>query len=175
MQLATLVEVELQKARAAEEGGVRPADVSALMTRINRVSLPLGEATHTEAEQRSAEGDTSQPGGEATRQMFGAKHLVVMYQGSRRAPPGVTRTKEEARARAAEAMRKARKPGAIFSDVVAEYSDEPGATRRGGDLGQFPRNAMVPEFQEALEKLAIGQVSDVVETPFGFHVVVRTK
>ena len=54
-------------------------------------------------------------------------------------------------------------------------SDEPGADKRGGDLGKFPKGAMVPEFQAGLEKIKVGEVSDLVETPFGFHVILRTQ
>ena len=111
----------------------------------------------------------------ADRQLFGAKHLLVMYQGSRRATAGITRSKDEARARAAEAMKKARKKGARFEDLVNAYSDEPGAASRGGDLGKFPSTAMVPEFQIALERLKVGEISEVVETAFGFHVILRTQ
>ncbi|KYF86304.1 peptidylprolyl isomerase [Sorangium cellulosum] len=109
------------------------------------------------------------------REMFGAKHLLVMYQGSRRAPATITRTKEEAKARATEAMTKAKADPSKFADIVKEYSDEPGADRRGGDLGKFPKGAMVPEFQTGLEKIKVGEVSDLVETPFGFHVILRTQ
>ncbi|KYF51309.1 hypothetical protein BE15_07615 [Sorangium cellulosum] len=107
--------------------------------------------------------------------MFGAKHLLVMYKGSRRAPPTIERTKEEAQARATEAMKKAKADPSKFADIVKEYSDEPGADKRGGDLGKFPKGAMVPEFQVGLEKIKVGEVSDLVETPFGFHVILRTQ
>lgn len=112
---------------------------------------------------------------QAPREMFGAKHLLVMYKGSRRAPPTIERTKEEAQARATEAMKKAKADPSKFADIVKEYSDEPGADRRGGDLGKFPKGAMVPEFQVGLEKIKVGEVSDLVETPFGFHVILRTQ
>ena len=65
--------------------------------------------------------------------------------------------------------------GALQEDLVARYSDEPGAARRGGNLGTFRRGVMVPEFEQALEKLAVGALSGVVETPFGFHVILRTQ
>lgn len=112
---------------------------------------------------------------QAPREMFGAKHLLVMYKGSRRAPPTIERTKEEAQARATEAMKKAKADPSKFADIVKEYSDEPGADKRGGDLGKFPKGAMVPEFQAGLEKIKVGEVSDLVETPFGFHVILRTQ
>ena len=108
------------------------------------------------------------------REMFGAKHLLVMYKGGMRAPENVTRTKDEAKARAEEALKKA-KAGAKFEDLVTEYSDEPGAGQRGGDLGKFPKGRMVPAFQDGLEKTKVGQVSDLVETPFGYHVILRTQ
>lgn len=108
------------------------------------------------------------------REMFGAKHFLVMYKGGMRAPANVTRTKEEAKTRAEEGLKKV-KGGAKFEDIVAEYSDEPGAGARGGDLGTFPKGAMVPQFQEGLEKTKVGGVSDLVETPFGYHVILRTK
>lgn len=109
------------------------------------------------------------------REMFGAKHLLVMYKGSRRAPPNIERSKEEAKARADEAAKKAKDSKNKFEDLVKEYSDEPGAGARGGDLGRFPKGAMVPEFQTALEKLKVNEVSDVVESPFGYHVILRTQ
>ncbi len=65
--------------------------------------------------------------------------------------------------------------GARFEELVDEYTDEPNAKARGGDLGSFRRGQMVHEFQEAVESLRVGEVSGVVETPFGFHLVLRTK
>jgi hypothetical protein len=112
---------------------------------------------------------------EQARETFGAKHLLVMYKGSRRGPASITRSKEEAQARATEAAKKAKSGKAKFEDLVKEYSDEPGAGQRGGDLGNFPKGSMVPEFQAGLEKLKVGETSDVVESPFGFHVILRTK
>jgi protein-disulfide isomerase len=106
--------------------------------------------------------------------MFGAKHLVIMYAGSARQASGVTRTKAEALALATKVAARARR-GDKFEDLVSTYSDEPGAAARGGDLGTFPGNAMVPEFQAAVEALRVGEVSGVVETKFGYHVIVRTQ
>lgn len=112
---------------------------------------------------------------QAPREMFAAKHLLVMYKGGRRAPESITRTKEEAKARATEAQKKAKDGKIKFEDLVKEYSDEPRAGERGGDLGSFPKGSMVPEFQAGLEKIKVGEISDVVESPFGYHVILRTQ
>jgi parvulin-like peptidyl-prolyl isomerase len=103
-----------------------------------------------------------------------AWHLIVMYRGSRMAPPGTARTKEEAKARASEALAKVRADPASWSKVVAEYSEEPGAASRAGYLGLVePSTSLVKEFLDPLARMAPGTVSDVVETAFGFHVIRR--
>ncbi|WP_437726846.1 peptidylprolyl isomerase [Sorangium sp. So ce861] len=150
-------------------------------TPLTRLAAPVApepdDHAHTAAAAAPAPAPTPRPAQSAQppREMFGAKHLLVMYKGSRRAPATITRTKEEAKARATEAMTKAKADPSKFADIVKEYSDEPGADRRGGDLGKFPKGAMVPEFQTGLEKIKVGEVSDLVETPFGFHVILRTQ
>lgn len=104
-----------------------------------------------------------------------ARHILVMHDGSERKPATVpARTRDQAKARAAEALAKIR-AGAKFEPLVAEYSDEPGAAERSGDLETFGKKTMVKAFEDVAFKLKIGEVSEVVETPFGFHVIMRTE
>ena len=93
--------------------------------------------------------------------------------GATRADPGVTRSREEARTLAAQIRDDARS-GGDWEALWEKNSNEPGG-QRGGDLGTFGRGQMVPAFERAAFELKVGAISDVVETPFGFHVIQRLK
>ncbi|MEZ4408870.1 MAG: peptidylprolyl isomerase [Polyangiales bacterium] len=114
------------------------------------------------------------PDGGSAPDRVAASHVLVMHRGSQRAPASVTRTRDEARARAEEVLRRAR-AGADFAALAREFSDEPGASTSGGDLGTFGHGQMVPPFERAAFALNPGQISDIVETDFGFHVIKRTR
>ena len=106
--------------------------------------------------------------------MIRAQHLVVMHRESKNAPPTMVRSKDEARARAEEALEKI-KAGEDVDAVIGKYSDEPGAAQRAGDLGKFSRKMMVKKFSDAAFKLKPGEVSAIIESEFGFHVIRRTE
>jgi peptidyl-prolyl cis-trans isomerase C len=77
--------------------------------------------------------------------------------------------KEEARARAEDLLEEL-EGGADFAELAREYSEGPSA-QNGGSLPQFSRGEMVPPFEEAAFALEPGEISDVVETRFGFHII----
>ena len=102
------------------------------------------------------------------------KHVLVKWAGAKNASPNVTRTREAACLRAREARTKLEQ-GASFADVVKEYSDEPGAATREGLVGQIERSEVNPAFADAAFELKVGDVSYVVESPSGFHVIMRSE
>lgn len=75
--------------------------------------------------------------------------------------------------RRAEATR-ARVTSATFAQIAGQTNDDPTAKQQGGNLGVFPRGAMVKEFEQAVLGLQPGQISPLVETQFGYHIIRRT-
>jgi parvulin-like peptidyl-prolyl isomerase len=63
------------------------------------------------------------------------------------------------------------KAGAKFEDVAKEYSTDTSTKDKGGDLGWFPKGAMVPEFDAAVFQLPVNQLSDPIKTTYGYHVI----
>lgn len=111
---------------------------------------------------------------EAPLTHIAAHHILISYQGARGAGEDTVRSRDEARALATRLRDELRNNPGQWAKTAEEYTDEPGH-RPGGDLGVFGRGQMVPAFERAAFKLEIGEISDVVETPFGFHVIIRDK
>lgn len=102
------------------------------------------------------------------------RHVLVRYKGAKNAADTITRSREEACLRASEARDKMM-AGADFDAIVAEYSDEAGAAERRGLVGTVTRSEVAPPFADAAFELSIQQMSDVVETDRGFHLILRTE
>jgi peptidyl-prolyl cis-trans isomerase D len=98
-----------------------------------------------------------------------ASHTLIAYVGAQRANPEVTRTKEEAKVLADELLAKAKTADTDFAAFATEHSDGPSATK-GGDLGWFYENQMVPAFNDYVFNNAKGSIG-LVETDFGFHII----
>jgi foldase protein PrsA len=71
----------------------------------------------------------------------------------------------------AKEVKKKLEEGAKFEDLAAEYSTDPGSAQNGGDLGWFGQGEMVPEFEEAAYSLDVNEVSEPVESSFGWHII----
>ena len=63
--------------------------------------------------------------------------------------------------------------GKDFAELAAKFSKCPSGQQTGGDLGNFRSGQMVPTFEEAIKGLEVGQVSQPVQTQFGYHVIER--
>lgn len=96
-----------------------------------------------------------------------AHHILLCHEGSTGCEGGAP--KEDVLADA-EAIRKEATP-ANFVELAKVHSSEPGADETGGDLGSFGRGVMVPAFEDAAFALGVGEISQPIETEFGYHII----
>ena len=137
--------------REMQPGGLKVAEVNDYSARIIFLRTPL---------QRGNE-------------QMSASHILVAYEGAVSASDDITRTKEEALTLSKELLERVRN-GEDFVSIAQEFSDGPSG-ENGGSLGTFGRRDMVPAFETAAFALAIGEVSDPVETQFGYHIIKSDK
>ncbi len=97
-----------------------------------------------------------------------------MHKQSDRAPANISRSKEEALERIKEAAEKVAKGDVAFSDLAKIYSDCP-SSADGGKLGNFEPHAMVPKFSTKTQELDVGEISEPIETQFGYHIILRNE
>lgn len=90
-----------------------------------------------------------------------AAHILISTQ---------ERSKEEALARAKK-VRALASEGRNFGELAREYSDDPASAQRGGWLRPFPRGGMVKPFDDAAFAMKPGEISDIVESQFGYHII----
>ena len=100
-----------------------------------------------------------------------ASHIIIAYKGSQGATEETTRTKEDAKAQAEKILTELKADPTKFSDLAKQYSDDASNFENGGDLGEFGKGQMVPAFETAAFALEPNQLSEVVETEFGFHII----
>ena len=102
-------------------------------------------------------------------------HILISYQGAQNASPEITVTKEEALEEAKRITALAKEDPAGFAQLAIEHSDGPSGPT-GGDLGTWFKGRMVPEFDDAIDDLKPGEITDdPVETIFGYHIIIRNE
>lgn len=123
-----------------------------------------GAGTVAEADVRSYyEQNKARYGADEQRR---ASHILVTAEGS---------DKAAARKRAEELLAQVRAKPGEFEKLAREHSKDPGSAAAGGDLGFFGKGMMVKPFEEAVFRMKPGEVSDVVESDFGFHIIKVTE
>jgi peptidyl-prolyl cis-trans isomerase C len=122
--------------------------------------------TITDAEVQKAYAD-----GAKEYEQVKARHILIAPKGSPAAQTGKKElTDDEAKAKA-EDLRKQLLAGANFEELAKKESDDAGSGARGGDLGSFGHGQMVPEFEAAAFAAKVGEVTPVVKTQFGYHIL----
>ena len=98
-----------------------------------------------------------------------AAHLLVCFNGAASCERGLDKQQ------ALDKIKKLKEQTTIqnFTDLVKQNSTEPGARDSGGELGWFGRDTMDPKFEEAAFALKKGEISDVVESQFGYHLIYK--
>ena len=97
-----------------------------------------------------------------------ASHILIRPDASATSPTG--RTEEGAKAFAEELLKKV-KAGESFEALAKKYSQDPGSGAKGGELGWFSKGQMVPEFEKEAFALKTGEISGVIKTQFGYHII----
>lgn len=93
-----------------------------------------------------------------------AKHILITVDANTdKADAAAMKTVEEVQAKLAQ--------GEKFEELAKTYSKDPGSAPAGGDLGTFEQGMMVPEFDEAVFSMNVGEVSEPVRTEFGYHLI----
>lgn len=107
---------------------------------------------------------------ESRKAELGERPATIAFSQVVVAPRPADSTRTAARARAEYLLAQLR-GGAEFADVARRHSDDPGSSDRGGDLGWFRPAEMVPAFADAVRALRPGQLSGIVESRHGFHII----
>ncbi len=95
-----------------------------------------------------------------------ASHILISVKGG-----ATDEDKRKARERAQAVLSRLRASPGNFAEIAKKESGDPGSAAQGGDLGFFSRGMMVRPFDEAAFRLKPGQISDLVDSDFGFHII----
>jgi peptidyl-prolyl cis-trans isomerase D len=91
-----------------------------------------------------------------------ASHILIGFSGQ---------DKQAAKAKALDVLAQVKKNPKSFEELAIKYSQDTGSATKGGDLGGFGRGAMVKPFEDAVFSMKVNQISDLVESEFGYHII----
>jgi len=97
-----------------------------------------------------------------------ASHIMITFNNDAGQPDTLAAFKK------IDSIKTLLKNGADFANLAHDFSKDPGSANKGGDLGLFQRRMMVKEFDEAAFNLKVGEVSDIVKTNYGYHIIKQT-
>lgn len=100
-----------------------------------------------------------------------ASHILICYEGAERCDSTDYKTKEEAKKKIEEIKKEATAQN--FVTLAKKYSTEPSAAQTGGELGWFSKGQMVAEFENTAFSMSTGTISNVIETNFGYHIILK--
>lgn len=156
--LATAASEDTALAVLDLEQFVQPEREQAIIFKLrDQVIRPDTSFTEAELQQRWA---TEGPGAEIR-----ARHILL------RIPVEATPAQRDSVRALAQSLQQRAAAGEDFAALATRFSQDPGSAAQGGDLGYFGRGRMVAPFDEAAFKLQPGQLSPVVESPFGYHII----
>lgn len=115
-----------------------------------------------------------QVGDEAARQHYEANKARYQTPETRRASHILVKAgtdKAAARAKADKLLAQVKAAPARFAELARQNSDDPGSAAQGGSLGSFTRDTMVKPFADAVFGMQVGEISGLVETEFGYHII----
>jgi peptidyl-prolyl cis-trans isomerase C len=108
----------------------------------------------------------------ADYEVLTARHILIRVKGGPMpAVPGKPELSDEEAKAKAESIRKRIIGGEDFAKIAKEESDDTSSGEKGGDLGEFKSGMMVPPFEAAAFALKPGDISEPVQTPFGYHII----
>lgn len=99
-----------------------------------------------------------------------ASHILIGFGAN-----ATAEQKQAAKAKAEELLAAVKKNPKSFEELATKNSQDPGSAAKGGDLGSFGRGAMVKPFEDAAFSMKVNQVSDLVESEFGYHIIKLTE
>jgi len=101
-----------------------------------------------------------------TQEQRQASHILITVS-----PQASDADKQAAKAKAEQVLQQVRQSPGKFAELARQYSQDPGSAANGGDLGLFGRGMMVKSFDDAAFQLKPGEISGLVQSDFGFHII----